>query len=124
MGIPQAGDRKVSECKGIVKRCSSGRPISMTRVESEVSFLCYDSEHSIFHIPPPHLLLSALTHERSRIRSIRRQVRSTPPRPRNRRMGRSGLLGFIPVPLRPLVLLRLRRNQAPRHRTLDPDNPS
>ena len=44
VGIPQAGDDDVSEYKKILKRCSSARPISMTRVEPEVFFLCYDSE--------------------------------------------------------------------------------
>jgi hypothetical protein len=48
VGIPQAGDQNVPECKGIVKRCSSARPISMTRVETEVFFLCYDSEYPLF----------------------------------------------------------------------------
>ena len=43
--IPQMGDGNVSEYKKIVKRCSSsGRPISMGKVETEVFILCYDSE--------------------------------------------------------------------------------
>lgn len=46
--VPQAGDQNVSECKKLIKRCSSGRPLSMTRVETEVFILCYDSEHPRF----------------------------------------------------------------------------
>ena len=46
--VPQPGDQNTSECKKIIKRCSPGRPISMTRVETEVFILCYDSE---YHLP-------------------------------------------------------------------------
>jgi len=44
VGVPQAqaGDQDVSECKKVIKRCSSGRPLSMSRVETEVFILCYD----------------------------------------------------------------------------------
>lgn len=48
VSVPEVGDRNVPECKKIVKRCSSsGRPISMARVETEVFILCYDSELSL-----------------------------------------------------------------------------
>jgi len=51
--VPEVGDQNVSECKKIVKRCSSGcRPLSMTRVETEVFILCYDSEHHTIHFIP------------------------------------------------------------------------
>ena len=45
VGVPQTGDSSVSECKKVVKQCSSGRPLSMTRLETEVFVLCYDSEY-------------------------------------------------------------------------------
>ena len=45
--IPKAGDQNVSECKKVIKRCSSGRPLWLTRVETEVFILCYDSKHPL-----------------------------------------------------------------------------
>jgi len=48
VGVPQAGDQSASECKKIIKQCSSGRPLWLTRVEPEVFILCYDSKH---HLP-------------------------------------------------------------------------
>ena len=50
--VPHPGDQNVSECKKVIKRCSTGRPLSMTRVETEVFILCYDSECD--HPPPSH----------------------------------------------------------------------
>ena len=62
--VPHPGDQNVSECKKVIKRCSAGRPLSMTRVETEVFILCYDSEcdhprHArVPPLPPPSLSLS------------------------------------------------------------------
>lgn len=53
VSVPEVGDKNVPECKKVVKRCSSsGRPISMARVETEVFILCYDSELNSVHTPP------------------------------------------------------------------------
>ena len=125
--VPQAADQNISESKKIIKRCSSGRPLSMTRIDTEVFILCYDSEHRVPTTVPawstgnhcfPNSNISP------RIRSVRGQTRSTATRPRDHRVGRPSGTSFVPVPLRPPVLHRVRGSQEPAHGTPNPDHPS
>ena len=63
VAVPQAGEQNVPECKKAIKRCSSGQPLWMTRVDTEVFILCYDSKRhpacksfeELMYLQPPHI---------------------------------------------------------------------